>query len=242
MPEAIAALPPDDVRVSRGLFTVAAAAGWLGVPRSTLQAWVHGYERRVPGRSAVRGRPIVLSLPAGRGESVVPFLGLAEGMVLSAFRRTGVPLQRIRPALELLDREMGLGHALASDRLATDGAEVLYEYAARASREGIGELVTVRSGQCVFAPAVEERLRRIEYADDHWAGRLELPGYTVARVVLSPDRAGGRPVLERSDIPVEDVVAGWCAGDSLAELAARFVIEGTEVEDVLRAATRRCAG
>lgn len=243
MPDTIASLPPDDPRVCRALFTVADASGWLTVPRSTFHGWVHGCERPAPGGGGLplSGRPIVLSLPARRGEPAVPFLGLAEGLVLNAFRRAGVPLQRIRPALERLDQEMGLRHALASDRLTTDGAEVLYDYGARLDPEGIGELVTVRSGQRVFAPVVREYLRRIRYADDHWADRLELPGYAVASVLVDPVLACGRPVLEPSGIPAEHVLHRWIAGDSLAELAEAFGLGALELEDVIRAATRRCA-
>jgi uncharacterized protein (DUF433 family) len=242
MPETIASLPSHDPRVSRGLFTVADASGWLTVPRSTFHGWVYGYEREAPdgGDRHLCGRPIVLSVPARRGEPAVPFLGLAEGLVLNAFRRAGVPLQRIRPALERLDQEMGLRHALASDRLTTDGAEVLYDYAAGLDPEGIGQLVTVRSGQRVFAPVVRDQLRRIRYAEDHWADRLELPGYAVASVVVDPGLACGRPVLEPSRIPVEHVLRRWIGGDSLAELADGFGLDGAELEDLIRAATRRC--
>jgi hypothetical protein len=60
---------------------------------------------------------------------VVPFVGLAEGMMLAAIRQAGVPLQRIRPALVRLSEELGIEHALASRALYTDGAEVLYDFA-----------------------------------------------------------------------------------------------------------------
>lgn len=63
---------------------------------------------------------------------VIPFIGLAEGLVLAAFRQAGVPLQRIRPAIAQLPQEPGLRHALASKSLDTDGAEVLYDYAEHA--------------------------------------------------------------------------------------------------------------
>lgn len=239
--EPIASLPSDDPRVSLRLCTVAEAAGWLTVPRSTFHGWVHGYEHRSPGGRRLAGGPIVLSLAAGRGQPAVPFLGIVEGLVLNAFRRVGVPLQRIRPALDRLDQELGLRHALASDRLTTDGLEVLYDYGAVLDPEGIGELVTVRSGQRVFAPVVSEYLRRIRYAGDHWAERVELPGYAVARVVVDLRVAHGRPVLEPARIPVEDVLHRWIAGDSLAELADDFGLDVAELEDVIRAATRRCA-
>ena len=241
MPESIARLPADDPRVSRGLFTLAEAAGWLDVPRTTFRNWALGYERRSAEGQAVGARPIVLTVPSRRGEPGIPFLGMAEGLVLNAFRRAGVPLQRIRPALERLDQEMGLEHALASDRLFTDGVEVLFDYGARLQPASIRELVTVRSGQRVFAAVVREYLRRITYADDHWASQVELPGYQHARVVVSLDVARGRPVLQPTRVPVEDVVDRWIAGDSITDLASGFGLETREVEDVVRAATRRCA-
>jgi uncharacterized protein (DUF433 family) len=237
--ERIASLPLDDPRVSRGLFTVAEAAALLDVPRSTFAAWVHGYRQEVPGRAPVTGRPIVLSLAAGRGEPVVPFLGLAEGLALGAFRHAGVPLQRVRPALERLERELGLRHALASELLATDGAEVLYDCGAHLALDGGPELVTVRGGQRVFAPLVCEQLRRVRYGPDHWPDSLELPGYSLARVVVDADLAMGGPVLEPSRVPVAEVVRRWLAGESMAELAARLGLPGPVVEDVVRAATRR---
>lgn len=243
MSREIVRLADDDPRASRGLFTVTQAAAWLGVPRTTFASWVHGVERPAGRRPAVAsslsGRPIVLAVSARRGEPAVPLVGLAEGLVLDAFRRTGVPLQRIRPALERLDHELGVSHALASDRLSTDGAEVLYDYGARLDPTGIRELVTVRSGQRVFAPIVQERLARVSYAADHWADEIELPGYQQVRVVVNIGRALGRPVLDRTLVPVEDVVARWVAGDSVAELADGFGLGAAEVEDVLRAATRR---
>jgi uncharacterized protein (DUF433 family) len=240
MQAAIPGLAADDPRVSHRLATVSEAAGWLAMPRSTLHGWVHGTEAAA-GEDALGGRPIVLALPARRGEPAVPLLGLAEGLVLGAFRRSGVPLQRIRPALDRLDRELGVSHALASDRLATDGAEVLYDYGTRLGPGEMGDLVTIRSGQLVLAPVVRESLRRIRYGDDHWAEQVELPGYAVARVVVHPRVAGGRPVLQPSGIPVDDVLGRWNAGDSLAELAGHFGLETALLEDLIRAVTRRCA-
>jgi hypothetical protein len=141
----------------------------------------------------------VTTLPADAGVSV-PFIGLAEAHALAAIRRAGVPLQRIRPALEVLQHELGISHALASKALYTDGAEVLYDYAeshgdtpeARSARE----LVVVRQGQRVFNEIVDSYLRRVEFApDDQWAQLIHLPKYRRADVVVDPRRSFGAPVF-----------------------------------------------
>jgi hypothetical protein len=107
-------LKTDDPRVAMPLYTISDAARALGVPATTLATWARGYVRRPPGRAMYEGEPVVTAFPS-RGPSYpsVPFVGLVEGMVLAAIRSSGVPLQRIRPALEALSREFGVSHALA---------------------------------------------------------------------------------------------------------------------------------
>ena len=116
------------------------ASAWRCIPSakprgsSTCQhqrfrSWARGYVRRSPTRPDVTGEAIVTALPAHDADPTIPFIGLAEGVVLAAIRRYGVPLQRIRPALDVLRAELGIDHALASRRLYTDGAELLYDYA-----------------------------------------------------------------------------------------------------------------
>jgi hypothetical protein len=48
-------------------------------------------------------------------------------------------MQRIRPAIVVLARELGLEYALASRRLYTDGTEALYDYARHAGDTPAGE-------------------------------------------------------------------------------------------------------
>ena len=88
--------------------------------------------------------------------------------MLDAIRKGGVPMQRIRPALRDLQRGLGIPHALASRKLYTDGAELLYDYAerhpdARAARAA-RRLVVIRGGRRVFAEVIEEYLRGFGYA------------------------------------------------------------------------------
>lgn len=112
----------DRLRFEVPLYTVTEAARIVGVPVSTLTTWAKGYVRRPPDRPDVVGEAIITYLPPeGPRRPSIPFVGLTEATVLAAIRRSGVPMQRIRPALNALESNLGLDHALASQRLYTAG-------------------------------------------------------------------------------------------------------------------------
>jgi uncharacterized protein (DUF433 family) len=238
---AIQPLARDDPRLTRPLLTVREVANGLRVPESTFRTWARGYER--PGRARpVIGEPVVTSLPVRGREASIPFIGVAEGLVLAAFRRSGVPPQRIRPALRRLGEEIGIEHALASQRLYSDGADVLYDYAEAAHDEQVAEQLTVvRSGQRVFAEVVEDYLQLITYATDGWPALVRLPAFGRAVVVVDPNRAFGRPLFASGGARVEDVLDRWRAGESFAELSRDFGVPPEEIEDAARAAAARAA-
>ena len=236
----------DRLRFEVPLYTVAEAARIVDVPPTTLATWAKGYLRRPLGRAEVSGSPLITYVaPDRQGEPSIPFVGLAETLVLAAVRRSGVSMQRIRPALLELQRELGLEHALASRKLYTDGADLLFDYgeSRRDTPEGrsVLNLVVIRSGQRVFTEVIEAYLRRIEYADDGYPRLIHVPAYEHAEVVVDPMRAFGAPVFERGGARVEDVLGRFWAGESLDELPDEFGVPAGQLEDVLRVASRRAA-
>ena len=225
---------------------MAEAARIVALPSSTFAAWAKGYVRRGAGRADVTGTPVITCLPTTRAQDPsVPFVGLAEALVLSAVRQSGVPLQRIRPALNHLQRQIGVEHALASRKLYTDGAELLFDYGEADTGPSVNSvvrhLVVVRSGQRVFADVVQDYLQRIEYGADGYAALIHLPAYSHAQVVADPTRSFGAPIFERGGARVDDVLQRFWAGDSLDALAAEFGVPLDQLEDVLRVASRRAA-
>lgn len=228
------------------LYGIGEAAAYLSVPPSTLSSWAYGYERHTHGGGTARTLPVITAVrPARKDEPAVPFIGLAEAYALAGFRKAGVPMQRIRPAIDALADELGLEHALASRRLYTDGAEVLYDYAQNVgdSPEGDSarELVVVRNGQRVFTEVVDQYLSRVDFASDGYAQLIRLPQYRVAEVTVDPDHAFGRPRLARGGAEVEDVMDLFLAGEPVDSVAAEFGLSRDEVEDVLRASARQAA-
>ena len=228
---------PSDPRFGVPLYTTSEAAHYLGVPRSTFATWTQGYQRQPKGRPVV-GKPILTAVPAsGPREATVPFVGLAEGLTLAAFRRAKVPLQRIRPAVGVLKSTIGLEHALASNRLYTDGVENLYDYAERTHDDDVRELMVVRHNQRVFTEIVQDYLQRVEFGPDGYAALIQLPQYRIAHIVADPNRSFGQPIFTRGAARLEDVLGAFQAGQSLAELEEEYGVPHADLEDAVRVAT-----
>jgi uncharacterized protein (DUF433 family) len=225
----------DNPRFGVALYTIGEAARFLAVPTSTFASWAKGYDRRSEGRKPVHGEPIVTAVAADKGEPRIPFGGLAEAMVLAAMRRAGVSLPHIRAAVGVLEREIGVDHALASRHLYTDGAALLFDSAASTREEDLEQLTVVVSGQRVFGGVVKDYLERITYATDGWAERVILPMTERSIVEVDPIRSFGQPIFLRGAVRVEDVVDRWRAGEPIADVAGDFGVPIEDIEDVLRA-------
>lgn len=226
-----------DVRFTVPLYTSTEAAGYLGVPASTFATWVKGYRKDFPDRPTVTGGPLVTGLaPEIRGGPSIPFGGLAEGMFLSALRRAGVPLQQIRPALELVRTRLGVEHALASKRLYVAGAQLLWEVSTTPgvdaeARHTARDLIVLRNGQYVFRQVIEQYLQRITY-DEEYARHLVLPRYEVAELAADPAINFGKPYFAHSGTPLSTVRGMLRAGETIDDVAADFGIPVDEVTEV----------
>lgn len=228
----------DDIRFHTPLYSVAEAARVVGVPATTLAAWTKGQGRT----RRVVGEVVVTAFPATGAAPSIPFVGLAEALVLVAVRRAGVPMQRIRPAFAALERDMGISHALASSRLSIDGAEVLFDFGKNDTGDIalIEQIVVMRNGKRVFVDAISEYLRRIEYGPDGYAGLIHVPGYR-SDVVCDPRRSFGQPIFARGAARVDDVVSRFQIGETIEELTNEFGVGSADIEDALRVASRRAA-
>ncbi len=220
-----------DIRFDSPLFTAAEAARHLGLPPETFRRWL-----RDQGPERLLHEVRVASEPS---TPTVPFVGLVEAHVLSAFRRAGVPLQRIRPALQRLKREFGLEYVLASRRLLTDGSEVLWNVSDGV--DGVTDLVVVRNDQHVFVPVVQNHLQQIVWDADGHPVRLRLPVYRPADVVVDPYRGFGRPIFETSRAPLDEVLSMFRAGDPIDAVADEYGVSREDVEAAVRATIRRAA-
>ncbi|OMH25188.1 hypothetical protein BKD30_06475 [Tersicoccus phoenicis] len=207
------------------IYALSEAAQIIHAPATSFGRWAHGHDFQ-QRRRGERGwsPPILTGVRRGRGFTV-PFNALAEGYIVESFRRAGLPLARIRPAIEVLRNELGLEHALLSERLKTDGAEILLENDA-------AELLVVRNKQGVFRDVVDQYLQTISYRDG-FVDSLRLPTYERVDVIVDPSRNSGQPTVARLGVRVEDVVSRMRAGEPMIEVADDFGLEDDEIRSLL---------
>lgn len=226
-----------DIRFTVPLYTMAEAARYLGVRASTFGTWVRGYRRKFVNRPPVTGEPLVTGVePEVHGGPSIPFGGLAEGMFLSALRAAGVPMQQIRPALELVRTELGVEYALASKQLYVVGAQLLWEVSREDSvdddtRHGARDLIVLRDGQYVFRSVIDQYLQRIEY-DDNYACRVHLPRYEVAEIAADPEINFGRAYFTHNGTPLYTVQGMLKAGESIEDISGDFDLPVDQVTEV----------
>lgn len=203
------------------IYSQSEVASIIVAPRSTVNNWAKGYL----STSGKQQRPVLTGVVAGKWPTV-PFLGLAEAYVLTAFRKAGLPMQRIRPAVAALQEGIGLDFALASNRLMTDGVEVLL----RSDDPADQRLVVVRDGQAVFTEVVVDYLRFIDFGQAGWVSSIRLPRFDSSDVRVSPTINGGQPTLAGRGIAVSTVLGRLRAGESPEDAADDF---GLSVDEVL---------
>jgi uncharacterized protein (DUF433 family) len=221
----------DDPRFDRALYALPEAARLLRVPRQTLRNWAlgYGYPR---GAGPIFATPVILTPGEERALS---FANSVEGLTLVGFREIGVPMQRVRKALTYARDQAETPHLLASERLLSDGLDLFWEFQERSG--GSPHLVNMsKGGQKAFPEAVMRYLREVEWGRDRFADRW-WPGAAEAglgAVVLDPRRSFGAPVVAGTGIRVEDLFGRFSAGESIAELAADYGLDGAQVESAIR--------
>ncbi|MFJ4224326.1 DUF433 domain-containing protein [Microbacterium sp. NPDC089695] len=214
-----------DIAHTTPIYTLTEAAHIINAPLTSFGRWAHGHRfRQRSAGSWGWTDPLLTGVRDGRGYTV-PFNALAEGFIIESFRRAGLPMARIRPAIDVLRKEIGLEHALLSERLKTDGAEILIE-------NGERELVVVRNHQGVFRDVVDQYLQSITYRDG-FVEFVQLPTYERAEVIVDPRRNSGHPTLARIGVRVEDVVSRIRAGEPMSEVADDFGLESHELRSLV---------
>jgi uncharacterized protein (DUF433 family) len=221
---------PDNLKVQPA-YPLAEAARILGTNPSTLRAWFHGRNYRT--KNGPRRAAPVMAATQDAG-APLSFIDLVEAHMLLAIRRGyGIPLKRLRDAMEYL-REKGGDLLFLAHKDFKHDKQHLYvkkdHYLVSLSERG----------QHVEPEIICDGLKQLMYGEDGYADRFFplINGHEQKTVVLAPSFGFGRPTLARTGVSVEAVADRFLAGESVPELAADYGAKPEEIEDAIRWANR----
>ena len=165
--------------LERPVYGVVEAAGLLGLRSDRVRAWLDGY-----AREGVRYAPVIRPEPTG--DDLVTWGEFVELGYLREYRRKGVPLQRLRPVIDELRRELGTPYPLATAKPFIADKDLVLTLQEKSDLPGPIAIV-VRSGQQIILAADAQR-----FLKNRWASS--------AKRICWPDRittaiAGGMPFL-----------------------------------------------
>ena len=210
-------------------YTLGSAAHYVGVPAGTLRNWVLGWRySTAEGEQSSKA----LIVPADAKIPLLSFTNLIEAHVLSAIRKVHkVKMHRVRPALDYVERQLGIERPLANESFRTDGASLFIER--------LDQVVDASArGQPVFRTVLESHLERVEW-DHDLAARLfpfsrSATEPTARLVMVSPVIAFGRLAVAGTGVPTATVAGRFIAGESIDELARDYGIDSARVQEALR--------
>lgn len=226
--------------LARPLYGLGQVDRILGLRNGTARRWIEGYERG--GKSYP---PVIRQEPTG--DEIATWGEFVETRLLAEYRDAGVPLVRMRPAIDRLRDELHTSYPLASARTWLDiqGRELVLKVQEEVGLERELALVVVRSGQQVIEwshPADEFR-RSVEWtgADIEAQPRRVRPVAGLSEVVIDPLRGLGEPVIADRGVRTEVIAELVRAGDSTEMIAELYELKRSQVDAAVRYELLRAA-
>ena len=204
-------------------YSAAEAARFLGIPVTTVRAWIRGQPYMTKSGERFFRRVVV---PADPETGSLSFGNLLEIFVLGSLRRAhGVPLGNIRSAIERTRREFNTDHPLSDLDLLTDRTDLFIEQ--------FGEYLNLsKAGQIEMKAELVDCLRRIE-KDSAGIPRRLFPRKDHARVAIDPRVNFGRPSIVGAGIPTEVIFERFSSGEDLDFLAKDYRCERPLIQEAL---------
>lgn len=211
--------------IGTGLYTVKEAEALTGVPAAAIRRWLRGYKFQGRAGSTVMSPVWVGDKPQTDLTFGLSFLDLMEVRFVHAFRKHHVSWKAIREAAQRACEMYGSTHPFSMKRFKTDGNRIFAEI----EQDGGVQLLDINKKQFVFHRIVERSLYvGIEF-DSGQAARW-FPMHPKRQVVVDPERAFGRPIVDRYGVPAEILAKAAEIEGSVSSVARWYDVSVGSVE------------
>jgi uncharacterized protein (DUF433 family) len=198
----------------------------LGLNGGTARRWIDGYRR-----GQKQYPPVVR--PESTGIEVVTWGEFVETRLLAEYRDAGVPLVRMRPAIERLRETFGTPYPLAFARPFAADKELVLEVQEEVGLDRHLALVVVRNNQVMLTEPASRFYASAQFDESADGSVVQLtPVDAAPEVRIDPLRQFGEPVVRsvRTEIIAEQVRAG----ESIDTIAELYELTRREVESAVR--------
>lgn len=203
-----------------GAYTLPDAARLLGIPLPRLRKWVRGVPE-VEGRHLPAG-PFA-SRAQGRDRNF-DFYMLIELFTVAELRQRGLTMRILREARAELANRYKVPHPFALRGLLTDGNRLLKELGDKSLLElGSG-------GQASFAEVIKPFCQQLHFDSMSNLAARYFPLGRKKGIVVDPQHAFGRPVIEGTNLATETIASLLRGGESIEDVAAEFRVEPEFIE------------
>jgi uncharacterized protein (DUF433 family) len=206
----------------------------LGLKAGTSERWIDGYQRG--------GKPYPPVIrPEQTKDEIVTWGEFIEARLLAEYRDAGVPLIRMRPAVEKLREELNTLYPLASAKtwLAVEGRELVRNVQTEIGLDRRLCLVVVRNEQQMldWAPEAEQFRRSLHWDQSHPGPEKQIvdrlsPDPTIPEVVVDPLQRFGEPSTR--GVPTDIIRELYVAGDPIEMIAELYELPRQIVEAAVR--------
>jgi len=213
--------------LNTGLYTVPEAAHLTRIPAAKIRRWIRGYSFR-KGESVRHSDAVWQTEIKPLDDKVaLSFRDLLELRFVDAFIKAGVSWSTMRRAHVNAQEELRTTHPFCSQRIATDGKNILLQQAKEDSDAALLNLVT---DQREFSRIVHDFLKELEFAGD------EIVWWPLGKnrqIIVDPRRNFGQPTVAKSGVPAQ-ILARSVRANSSEELVARwYEVQPEEIRDAI---------
>lgn len=204
--------------LDRPMYSFAEVDRLLGLHGGTSRRWIDGYQR-----GDRHYEPVVRE--RSTGDEVVTWGEFVETRLLGEYRDKGVPMLRMRPAVEILRRDFG-PYPLAKSRPFTDNKDLILRMQDESDLDRRMRFVVVRTGQLALSEELARYLDQVSFdANDVPTSVRPLGGSDP--VLIDPFVRGGAPTIR--GVPTDVISSLHHGGDTTTDLARWYDLSPDEV-------------
>ncbi len=210
--------------LDRPVYTFPEVDRLLELHSGTARRWIDGYRR-----GGTHYLPVVRE--ESTGSDVVTWGEFVETRLLSEYRSTGVPMLRMRPAVEILRRDLGTRYQLARSKPFAESRDLILKVQDESGLDRRMRFVVVRTGQILLSDEMTRYLNHVSFDDDDDPTAVHPLGNDVP-VTIDPLVRAGAPMVR--GVPTDVLASLHAGGDSVSDLARWYHLSAADVSAAIR--------